>query len=326
MKTRYKINNFFNLILFKYNFKGFVIRGRNIFVLKDQEFKILDLFTLIFGLFMLIEMMTINLIKSPTWDVNSNALYVFVGHGYGFLYFTTQTNLIAAVAVLVIAFIKTNWAKNFIFSAAALITITFTIYWALISYTVEWTNAQDNFHSIMSHGLFPVVTVAIFFLNRKDLIIKRRTRLIISIYIILYYISITILFLLSYESDILINNILENQNASDIADYTTYVLIYHFADPYNPFSLDLTEVTAANIFLRVFMQLVILALLNLISWSYIYAAMVLLKIKFYEIFCFSFEKKWYRKIRLNKKSESVIKDKFFSWGKLHKNIDTYENK
>lgn len=112
-----------------------------------------------------------------------------------FFYFTNQSNILLGVGLILLAFKTSNEkVKQFYFSTVVLITITFIIYWALISWTSDWSKPLDATISLFTHAINPILGFVVLFLIRKSLTINTKTILFTGCYLLGYFIFAFILY------------------------------------------------------------------------------------------------------------------------------------
>lgn len=122
---------------------------------------------------------------------------LLLGPGYPFLYFTFLSNIfLAAISVTFILKRNTKIVRTLFFNGMVYMTITFVIYWALVSWTTEntWNNAYNAFSSIMLHLVFWVNGVVIFVLYSKDFELTHKITILTFIPVAVYFFFALVLF------------------------------------------------------------------------------------------------------------------------------------
>ncbi|CAT05279.1 Uncharacterised protein [Mesomycoplasma conjunctivae] len=116
-------------------------------------------------------------------------------------YFTNQSNIILALAFLVLGiWPNKRVARNFFFSSIIWISITFVIYWALISWnTSAWSHVAAAFESIFLHLIHPVIGFLALIVFRREFIVSQQLYLKLSLYIFGYFFALLILYFSTYK-------------------------------------------------------------------------------------------------------------------------------
>ncbi|WAM11207.1 hypothetical protein ONA00_01775 [Mycoplasmopsis cynos] len=85
-----------------------------------------------------------------------------------FLYYTTLSNIFLGFVMMILSF-KYNSEKvlKWTFNAIILITITFLVYWALISWTQKWKDISRSIGLIITHCINPILGFICLFIVRK---------------------------------------------------------------------------------------------------------------------------------------------------------------
>ncbi|OYD26655.1 hypothetical protein EI74_0587 [Mycoplasma testudineum] len=234
------------------------IDQKSIWKIKNKSVKWYDYLTFIFGLFLLAWIISEFITKT---EINpANELQVVMGQASDIFTFTTQSNIILSFSLMLISFVEHNKIKQMFLASLIWITVTFVIYWVLISWTRPWGNIHSSIDSIITHAISPVVAVVIFFVKRKEFKLELLTRWIVSIYLVIYYLMLITVFFATQNNATLLANYNANGGASQTT-YLPYVIIYGFANPYRPLYVNLLNATPLNIFLRIIFAIIIISLL-----------------------------------------------------------------
>ncbi|MCU4117070.1 hypothetical protein N8G13_01145 [Mycoplasma zalophi] len=135
-------------------------------------------------------------------------------------YFTNLTNLFSLITLLALAIKENNKIKQLFFHSIVLITITFLIYWSLISWQSNWKNIFESYKSLHTHLINPLICFIFAFIWKDKLLFNKKDKYYVVIYVMIYFIFALILYLTTYYFKY------NQQNA---------VVIYGFLDFINPF-------------------------------------------------------------------------------------------
>ncbi|MBU4690725.1 MAGa3780 family membrane protein [Mycoplasma zalophi] len=135
-------------------------------------------------------------------------------------YFTNLTNLFSLITLLILAIKPNNKIKRLFLHSTVLITITFLIYWSLISWQSNWKNVFESYKSLHTHLINPLVCFIFAFLWKDQLLFNKKDKYYVVIYVMIYLIFALILYLTTYY-------LKYNQKNA--------VVIYGFLDFINPF-------------------------------------------------------------------------------------------
>ncbi|UVD81922.1 hypothetical protein NV226_01285 [Mycoplasma iguanae] len=117
--------------------------------------------------------------------------------------FTNQTNIFLGITIVLVGakmHQKSRWQFDLLFIANVLITITFIIYWALISWrrADQWVTAPfKSFLSVLVHAINPIIGFVVMFLVRKNIIVKWKSISYASLYVLAYFAFGLVLFFIS---------------------------------------------------------------------------------------------------------------------------------
>lgn len=117
-------------------------------------------------------------------------------------YFTDQSNIILGISIALLGFYgNKKWSRNFFFSALVWISITFVIYWLLISWnTNAWSKAYNTIQSLVLHAINPFIAFVIIIYFKKDFTVSQSLFFKLSLYIFAYFIALWILYISTLNS------------------------------------------------------------------------------------------------------------------------------
>ena len=162
-----------------------------------------------FGMIVILSTVLFCVLNGGRWfeavDPNTNVKDEFIndlhrvfGPFYMIGYFTVQSNLILAVAMIVWAYMpKSARASSFFLSSVSIITITFIAYWALLARNVpfyEWIHPYSLISNVTLHALNPILGFSLAIAFRKHIILVKRVAGVCSMYMSLYVAYCAILF------------------------------------------------------------------------------------------------------------------------------------
>lgn len=117
-------------------------------------------------------------------------------------YFTYLSNIFLGIMLIVLGVKRQSMTvKRLFFLSVALITVTFIVYWALISYKQStWEKPYyEAVKSILTHAIHPIIGFIILGLIRKEVSISSKTIKIAIIIVISYLIFAFIVYLSTYS-------------------------------------------------------------------------------------------------------------------------------
>ncbi|TQC53954.1 hypothetical protein E1I18_01315 [Mycoplasmopsis mucosicanis] len=167
---------------------------------------------LIFGLIVLLTSLSFVIADVIQYDANDEiqngipTIYAAFKQAGTIFYFTYLSNFFLGVMLVIVAFIPNSIKlKRVFFVSVALITVTFIIYWALLSWNKKtWETVYSGTRSTITHALNPILGFIALFLVRKTFSLDSKVdRLAISI-VIIYFVFTFVLFFASrgkYTSD-----------------------------------------------------------------------------------------------------------------------------
>ncbi|QBF34813.1 hypothetical protein EG856_02720 [Mycoplasmopsis phocirhinis] len=179
---------------------------------------------LISGIFILLSALAFILIGAVNYDSSfeiekktlTPTIHALFKHAGTIFYFTYLTNIFTGVTLVLLSLStnKEKILKMFVISVS-LITITFIVYWTLLSYKLEtWSSFFRAIRSTITHAINPIIAFIALFLLRKKVSISIKEIKITTFIAIGYYIFALIVFLATY-------NIIAKNNG---------VVIYSFLD------------------------------------------------------------------------------------------------
>ncbi|AHH45478.1 MAGa3780 family membrane protein [Mesomycoplasma bovoculi] len=117
-------------------------------------------------------------------------------------YFTDQSNLILGVAIALLGFYgNKRWSRNFFFSALVWISITFVIYWVLISWnTNAWFKPYNAIQSLVLHAINPFIAFAIIIYFKNEFSVSQSLFFKLSLYVFGYFLALWILYMATLNS------------------------------------------------------------------------------------------------------------------------------
>ncbi|AIA29235.1 membrane protein [Mycoplasmopsis californica] len=91
-------------------------------------------------------------------------------------YFTYLTNIFLGVMLILIGWKRQSTViKRLFFLSITLITVTFLVYWALISYKKStWETAYSAIKSLITHEIHPIIGFVFLILLRKEIVLGRK--------------------------------------------------------------------------------------------------------------------------------------------------------
>ncbi|UWV92561.1 MAGa3780 family membrane protein [Mycoplasmopsis cynos] len=137
-----------------------------------------------------------------------------------FLYYTTLSNIFLGFVMMILSF-KYNSEKvlKWTFNAIILITITFLVYWALISWTQKWKDISRSIYSIITHCINPILGFICLFIVRKKVRFCIKSVLLCSILVISYFLFAFIVYFATVRNE----------------NFKNGAIIYKFLHFYRPF-------------------------------------------------------------------------------------------
>ncbi|QJR44006.1 MAGa3780 family membrane protein [Mycoplasma miroungirhinis] len=114
-------------------------------------------------------------------------------------YFTNITNIFSLTTLLIMS-LKPNNAKikRVFFHSIVLMSITFLIFWTLISWQANWKNIFESYKSLQTHFINPVICFLFAFIWKEQLKFHKNDKYYVVIYVISYLIFAFILYYLTY--------------------------------------------------------------------------------------------------------------------------------
>ncbi|WP_156933774.1 MAGa3780 family membrane protein [Mycoplasma simbae] len=121
---------------------------------------------------------------------------------FGTLFFFTYiTNFFLGIMLIVLAWMRNSaLVKRLFFISVTLITITFLVYWTLISYKAEtWASFYSGFRSTITHAVNPIIGFIVLIMIRKEVIISKNTFIASIVMVMVYFLFAMILFFATYN-------------------------------------------------------------------------------------------------------------------------------
>ncbi|WP_396888760.1 MAGa3780 family membrane protein [Mycoplasma sp. CSL7503-lung] len=91
-----------------------------------------------------------------------------------------------------------NIIRRLFFHSLILISITFLVYWGLISWTSNWKNIFESYKSLHTHLINPMIIFIFAFIWKDKLKIPQKDKFICLIYVFSYFIFAFLLFISTY--------------------------------------------------------------------------------------------------------------------------------
>ena len=172
-------------------------------MLKDQNKKNVSFYSL--GIFLIINTLVWTILSGGRWfemippgenqlpEFNGDPNQVF-GPFYMLAFFTIQTNFFTGITMTIIGFKNnSNKAKNWFFGSIVLITITFLVYWAILSWSTDdykWSNPYFVISTLFTHGVNPIIGFVVLFMIKNEFVLDKKIIgwicLFMSIYIVFH--------------------------------------------------------------------------------------------------------------------------------------------
>nr|WP_307919572.1 hypothetical protein [Mycoplasmopsis bovis] len=113
-----------------------------------------------------------------------------------FYNYTYLSNFLLGFVLIIAGVLWTNmYAKKALFISVVSITMTFVVYWALLSYQKStWTNPLNATRSLITHAINPILGFVALSLIRKEIIVTKITFTIPVLISTVYTIFAMILF------------------------------------------------------------------------------------------------------------------------------------
>ncbi|MBU4690491.1 hypothetical protein KQ874_02160 [Mycoplasma sp. ES3157-GEN-MYC] len=181
---------------------------------------------LIFGLIVLITSLAFAIADAFTYTSSQDSyngtpvISIVFKNVYAFFYFTYLTNFFLGITLLMFPHFKAShkFKKSF-FMSIVLITVTFVIYWALISWNPKtWTEPYGAIRSLITHAINPILGFVALYLVRKEVTVNNKTIGILIGIVLAYFLFAFIVYFANY-------NVYQNNKG---------VVIYSFLDFVNP--------------------------------------------------------------------------------------------
>ncbi|QJB71456.1 MAGa3780 family membrane protein [Mycoplasma sp. 1654_15] len=160
---------------------------------------------------------------------NGISFEYFFGHFSPFIFFTYQSNFMLAVGCFLIYFKFSQKHQRLYFAFVSLITITFLVYWALISWKSNtWKNPGTAIKSLTTHLINPSLGFVGLFFIRRSLVVDHRLFFKAGLYVLGYFVFALLLYFFTYGNYEAINK--EGQKYS-VHDGGTIYSFLNFTKP-----------------------------------------------------------------------------------------------
>ncbi|QJB71104.1 MAGa3780 family membrane protein [Mycoplasma sp. 1654_15] len=204
-------------------------------------------------------------------------------------YFTYQTNIIFAIALLIYVLNPSRKKFQWLFSSIVLLTITFIVFWTLIAWHFNFKeNLLDTLQTLIVHLVNPILSFICLYHLKRAYAIKKYTFIYPILYSFCYYLFCCLLFFFSVRQ--YTNPDFSNENK--IVYFYTGLTIYPFLNFYHPFFYSGNSNTIV-IILNLITLLSIAIVPFLVSWFWI----KVFKIKYHSLKIRNKIKYLYRKIK-----------------------------
>ncbi|MBN4083820.1 hypothetical protein JXZ92_03265 [Mycoplasma sp. CSL10137] len=197
---------------------------KTLFKLDTQKRKIITLISVLLLLVitngLIITWMTLFKNSSVNHEATTKSLESYFFRYSQFFYFTNLTNYFSLITLLLMCFSRKNIIRRLFFHSLILISITFLVYWGLISWTSNWKNIFQSYKSLHTHLINPMIIFIFAFIWKDKLKILQKDKFICLIYVFSYLIFAFLLFISTYYLEY-------NKEYG--------VVIYPFLDFFHPF-------------------------------------------------------------------------------------------
>ncbi|QKT05597.1 MAGa3780 family membrane protein [Mycoplasma sp. OR1901] len=135
-------------------------------------------------------------------------------------YFTNLTNYFSLITLLLMCFSQKHVIRRLFFHSIVLISITFLVYWGLISWSSNWNNIFESYKSLHTHLINPLIMFIFAYIWKDKLKIPSKDKYMTLIYVFVYFGFAFILFISTYY-------LKYNKEGG--------IVIYSFLDFFHPF-------------------------------------------------------------------------------------------
>ncbi|WP_412031559.1 MAGa3780 family membrane protein [Metamycoplasma buccale] len=136
--------------------------------------------------------------------------------------FTMISNWILAISLTIFPFFrKSQRMQALFFATVVFITITFIIYWSLISWTFKWRKNEldSGFINLFTHAITPIFAFISLGMIRKDITIKHSQIWLTNTFVLGYFTYALIAFLIGQRFANLANSTIDPYSVFDITIY-----------------------------------------------------------------------------------------------------------
>ncbi|MXR06844.1 MAGa3780 family membrane protein [Mesomycoplasma hyorhinis] len=180
-------------------------------------------------------------------------------------YFTYQTNIIFAVALLIYVLNPSRKKFQWLFSSIVLLTITFIVFWTLIAWHLDFkANIWETLQTLVVHLVNPILSFISLKYLKCAYSIKKYTFIYPILYSFGYYLFCCLLFFFSVRQYTNVNF----HNDNKIVYFYTGLTIYPFLNFYHPFFYSGTS-NSIVILLNLITLISIAIVPFMISWFWI---------------------------------------------------------
>lgn len=165
---------------------------------KTKTIRILGLFVLFFSTILI----TVNMLYTNMTGIVEHPKYwefkTVFGPFYHLLYFTNISNVFLGIMIVVLVLKPScKLRQNLFFVSVILISITFVVYWLLISWGQPWIDPIIITTSITTHGIHPLIGFVVLYLMRKEIKLTRQVIFISSAIVLTYFFFALVLYLVT---------------------------------------------------------------------------------------------------------------------------------
>ncbi|EFF41165.1 MAGa3780 family membrane protein [Mycoplasmopsis alligatoris] len=166
------------------------------------------------------------------------------------LTFTSISNYLLAINFIIYPFYwKNKKTQSFLFVSMTWISITFIVFWALISWNGNsWKRVDSSIKSIIVHVVNPMIAYIMFIFVRKDFSLSKKAIILSSLLVLGYFIFALIAFSATHKYA----NLPDPQTTKDVYDAAD-ITIYKFLNPINPLFYK-----GQNIFVQIILNILLL--------------------------------------------------------------------
>ncbi|WBP84153.1 MAGa3780 family membrane protein [Mycoplasmopsis edwardii] len=199
------------------------------------------------------------------YEKSTNSYYIKFHEVFGvfvhLLYYTSLTNIFLGVMLLFVAYKpESEKVKIWFFNSVVLITITFFIYWGLISWTQKWNKIHSVISSLVTHCINPVLGFIVLFLMRRQIKVSFKNICSLSLIVVAYFFFAMIVYL----------------GSGSQYDFKNGAIIYSFLHFYRPFFI---KTSSVGLIVTLDLLLFVIAFLAPAGLGFAWKAILKIKIK-----------------------------------------------